>query len=56
MAVPPPYQLRLNTNDIDAAVEAAKPQILQTLAPHLEGAVEPIWTAPSGTFRRTRSA
>ncbi len=40
MALPPPYQLRLNTNYIDAAIEALKPDILQILEPHLEEIVE----------------
>ena len=40
MAIPPPYQLRLHTNYIDAAVEALKPEILQILEPHLDGIVE----------------
>jgi methyl-accepting chemotaxis protein len=40
VAIPPPYQLRLNTNYIDGAVEALKPEILQILAPHLEGMVD----------------
>ena len=40
MAIPPPYQLRLNTNYIDASVEALKGDILQILEPHLEGIVE----------------
>jgi len=40
VAIPPPYQLRLNTNYIDASVEALKGDILQILEPHLEGIVE----------------
>ena len=40
MAIPAPYQLRLNTNYIDASVEAHKAEILQVLEPHLEGIVE----------------
>jgi methyl-accepting chemotaxis protein len=40
VAIPPPYQLRLNTNYIDAAVEVIKPEILQILEPHLEDIAE----------------
>ena len=40
MAIPPPYRLRLNTNYIDASVEALKGDILQILEPHLGGIVE----------------
>jgi methyl-accepting chemotaxis protein len=40
VAIPPPYQLRLHTNYIDAAVEALKPEILQILEPHLDRIVE----------------
>ena len=40
MAIPPPYQLRLNTNYIDASIEAHKGDILQILEPHLDGIVE----------------
>jgi methyl-accepting chemotaxis protein len=40
VAIPSTYQLRLNTNYIDAAVEATKPQILQILEPHLGGIVD----------------
>jgi methyl-accepting chemotaxis protein len=35
VALPAPYRLRLNTNYIDAAVAALKPEILQILGPHL---------------------
>ncbi len=40
MAIPAPYQLRLNTNYIEASVEAHKAEILQVLEPHLDGIVE----------------
>jgi methyl-accepting chemotaxis protein len=40
VAIPPPYQLRLNTNYIDASIEALKGDILQTLEPHLDAIVE----------------
>src|SRR5882724_10780025 len=40
VAIPPPYQLRLNANYIDGSVEALKPDILQILEPHLEGIVD----------------
>ena len=40
MAIPAPYQLRLNTNYIDASIEALKVDILQILEPHLERIVE----------------
>ena len=40
MAIPPPYQLRLNTNYIDASVAALKPEIIQILEPHLEATVD----------------
>ena len=40
MAIPPPYQLRLNTNYIDASIEAHKGDILQILEPHLDRIVE----------------
>jgi methyl-accepting chemotaxis protein len=40
VAIPAPYQLRLNTNYIDASVEALKPEILQLLGPHLDTIVD----------------
>jgi methyl-accepting chemotaxis protein len=40
VAIPPPYQLRLNTNYIDASIEGLKGDILQILEPHLDGIVE----------------
>jgi methyl-accepting chemotaxis protein len=40
VAIPPPYQLRLNTNYIDGSVEALKPHILQILEPHLSGILD----------------
>jgi methyl-accepting chemotaxis protein len=40
VAIPAPYQLRLNTNYIDASVEAHKAKILQVLEPYLDSIVE----------------
>src|SRR5262249_41681815 len=40
VALPAPYQLRLNTNYIDATVEELKPEILQILEPHLGGIID----------------
>jgi methyl-accepting chemotaxis protein len=40
VAIPAPYQLRLNTNYIDASVEVHKAKILQVLKPHLDGIVQ----------------
>ena len=56
MAIPPPYQLRLHTNYIDAAVEALKPEILQILEPHLDSIVEGYLDRTVSTCRPTPNA